>query len=252
MKAVTRWLCLVLAAASGSGASAANDLTVFAAASLTDVLTEIGAAYEQATGERVAFNFGASNLLGRQIRAGAPADLFLSADESTMDELERERLLLPGTRRSVLSNSLVVVVPRSNKLRIASASDLARPEVRTLVIAEPSSVPAGIYAREYLRAVGLWSWVIDRIVPTENVRGALAAIEAGNAEAGIVYRTDAAIGDEVEVAFAVPPAEGPPISYPFAVLRDAPRAAAARKFLDHLVSPAGLEVFRRFGFLTKI
>lgn len=252
MRVVLRLLLAVLVGAGGIGATIADDLVVFAAASLTDSLSEIGGAYEKATGERVVFNFGASNLLARQIREGASADLFLSGDEAKMDQLEAKNLLLPDTRRSVLSNTLVVVIPKGSKARIASAADLLRPEVRTLVIAEPSAVPAGIYAKEYLRSVGLWSKVIDRIVPTENVRAALAAIEAGNAEAGIVYKTDAAISQKVEVAFEVLAAEGPSISYPFAVLRETRDPAAAKRFLSYLASPAGLEVFRRFGFLTKI
>ena len=229
----------------------ADDLVVFGAASLTDALQEIGAAYERSTGQHVVFNFGASNLLARQIREGAPADLFLSADEEKMDQLARKGLLLEGTRKSVLSNTLAVVVPEGSKLRLAGPSDLISPAVRTLVLAEPSTVPAGIYAKQYLRSVGLWSKLIDRIVPTENVRGALAAVEAGNADAGIVYRTDAGISREVEVAFEVPAAQGPPISYPFAILQRTRDPDAARKFLAYLVSPPALDVFRKLGFLIQ-
>ena len=228
----------------------ADDLVVFAAASLTDALQEIGSGYEKATGQHVVFNFGASNLLARQIREGAPADLFLSADEAKMDELEKKGLLLDGTRRSVLSNTLTVVVPKESALRLRAAADLASPAVRTLVIAEPSAVPAGIYAKHWLRSQGLWSKLIDRIVPTENVRGALAAVEAGNADAGIVYRTDAGISKKVEVAFEVPAAEGPRISYPFAALRRTDAPEAARAFLAYLISPPALEVFRKLGFLV--
>ncbi len=224
---------------------------VFGAASLTDALQEIGAAYERSTGQHVVFNFGASNLLARQIREGAPADLFLSADEEKMDQLARKGLLLEGTRRSVLSNTLAVVVPEGSKLRLAGPADLTSPAVRTLVLAEPSTVPAGIYAKQYLRSVGLWSKLIDRIVPTENVRGALAAVEAGNADAGIVYRTDAGISREVEVAFEVPAVQGPPISYPFAILQRTRDPDAARKFLAYLVSPPALDVFRKLGFLIQ-
>lgn len=227
----------------------ADDLLVFAAASLTDALQEIGNAYERETGRHVIFNFGASNLLARQIREGAPADLFLSADEAKMDELEKKGLLLEGTRKNVLSNTLAVVVPEDSTLPLASPADLASPAVRTLVIAEPSAVPAGIYAKAWLRRVGLWTKLIDRIVPTENVRAALAAVDAGNADAGIVYRTDAAIGRHARTAFEVPVAEGPPISYPFAVLRRASAPDAARGFLTYLQSRAALDVFRKFGFL---
>jgi molybdate transport system substrate-binding protein len=169
-----------------------------------------------------------------------------------MDDLDRKGLLLPGTRRSVLSNTLAVVVPEGSQLSLTGPADLAGPAVRTLVIAEPTAVPAGIYAKEYLRSLGLWSKLIDRIVPTENVRAALAAVEAGNADAGIVYRTDALIGRRTRVAFEVPAAEGPPISYPFAALREGENPESARKFLEHLVSPEALDVFRKHGFLITI
>ncbi|HEX5044115.1 MAG TPA: molybdate ABC transporter substrate-binding protein [Candidatus Polarisedimenticolaceae bacterium] len=229
----------------------ADDLVVFAAASLTDALQEIGGAYEKETGRHVVFNFGGSSLLARQIREGAPADLFLSADEEKMDGLAGEGLLLPGTRRSVLSNTLAVVVPKGSKLRLGGPGDLASPAVRTVVLAEPSTVPAGIYARQYLRDEGLWSKLGDRIVPTENVRAALAAVAAGNADAGIVYRTDASIDDGVTVAFEVPASEGPPISYPFAVLRRTRDPDRARHFLAFLISRPALEVFRKLGFLVQ-
>jgi molybdate transport system substrate-binding protein len=243
-------LALVLAAAAVLPARA-DELVAFAAASLTDALQEIGADYERTTGQHVVFNFGASSLLARQIREGAPADLFLSADEDKTDELEKRGLLLEGTRASVLSNTLAVVVPKGSTLRLRAPADLTAPAVRTLVIAEPSAVPAGIYARQWLRSLGLWSTLIDRIVPTENVRGALAAVEAGNADAGIVYRTDAGISRKVEVALEVPAAEGPRISYPFAVLRRTGAPEAARGFLAYLVSPPALDVFRKLGFLIQ-
>ena len=121
--------------------------------------------------------------------------------------------------------------------------------MRTLVIAEPSAVPAGIYAKQWLRSQGLWSKLIDRIVPTENVRGALAAVEAGNADAGIVYRTDAGISKKVDVAFEVTAAEGPGISYPVAALRRTTAPDSARAFLAYVHSPPALEVFRKLGFL---
>jgi molybdate transport system substrate-binding protein len=244
-------LAMLLGAAAAVLPVRAADLVVFAAASLTDALQEIGGAYEKETGRHVVFNLGASNLLARQIREGAPADLFLSADEEKMDRLEEEGLLLPGTRRSVLSNTLAVVVPRGSRLRPAGPQDLASPAVRTLVLAEPFSVPAGIYAKKYLRAKGLWSKLVDRIVPTENVRAALAAVAAGNADAGIVYRTDAGISREVEVAFEVPVSEGPPISHPFAVLQRTRDPGGARMFLAYLISPPALDVFRKLGFLVQ-
>lgn len=227
--------------------SAAAELHVSAAASLSDALQEIAAAYGKATGEKLLLNLGASSTLARQIQAGAPADLFLSADEEKMDVLEKEKLLVPGTRRSVLSNTLVVVVPADSRLKISGPADIAR--VEALALAEPATVPAGIYAREYLQKEGLWPGISGRVVPTENVRAALAAVEAGNVDAGIVYRTDARISHSVRIAYEVPRAEAPEISYPFAVLAGSARKAAARKLLDYLCSPPALAVFRKHGFL---
>jgi molybdate transport system substrate-binding protein len=248
-------VALALSALSATTAAplAAAELQVFAAASLTDALREISAEYAKtagATGDRPLLNLGASSTLARQIQEGAPADLFLSADEAKMDGLEKRKLLLSGTRRSVLSNALVVVVPVDSNLKISGAADLAGRSIRALALAEPRSVPAGIYAREYLQRKGLWSRVIDRVVPTENVRAALAAVESGNVDAGIVYRTDAGISKKVRIAYEVPQADAPKISYPFAVLAESERREAARRFLDYLVSPPSLAVFRKHGFLV--
>lgn len=247
MKKILAVLLLALALSPAAGLSA--ELNVFAAASLTDALREIAADYEKAGGDRIVLNLGASSTLARQIQEGAPADLFLSADEEKMNGLEKRKLLLPGTRRSVLSNTLVVVVPTDSSLKVTAAKDLAAPSIRALALAEPQTVPAGIYAKQYLRQLGLWSKVIDRVIPTENVRAALAAVESGNVDAAIVYKTDAGISKKVRIAHEVPRAEGPVISYPFAVLAESRQPDAARKFLAYLVSPAALDVFRKYGFL---
>jgi molybdate transport system substrate-binding protein len=224
---------------------------VFAAASLSDALREIGTSWEKSTGVGVTFDFGASSLLARQIREGAPADLFLSADEAQMDGLEKAGFVEAGTRRSTLSNTLVIVVPADSPLRIASEKDLAGPRVGTLALAEPTSVPVGVYSKKFLEGKGLWALVAPKVVPTENVRATLAAVESGNVDAGIVYRTDALISKKVKIAFEVPAAAGPPISYPFALVKGAPHAAEARRFLEHLESPAARTAFEKHGFLLK-
>ena len=224
---------------------------VFAAASLTDALTEIAAAWKTSGGGSIAFNFASSSTLALQIREGAPADLFLSADEAQMDVLERAGLVAPGTRRSILSNAIVVVVPADSPLRIASERDLAGPRVGTLALAEPASVPVGIYSKKFLERAGIWGALASRIVPTENARATLAAVESGNVDAGIVYRTDAAISKHVRIAFEIPAAVSPAISYPFALVKGSPREPAARKFLEYLSSRAARGVFVRYGFLVK-
>lgn len=247
MRAVWRTLLFLFLLIPARGQAA--ELHVFAAASLTEALQEISAAYEKEGGDRIVLNLGASSMLARQIQEGAPADLFLSADEEKMDGLEQRKLLLPGTRKSVLSNTLVIVVPDDSRLRITGAQDLAASGVRALALAEPQSVPAGIYAKEYLRKKGMWSQVIDRVIPTENVRAALAAVASGNADAGIVYKTDAQTAKRVRVAYEVPRGEGPAISYPFAILAGSKRPKAARKLLAYFASPRATAIFRRHGFL---
>src|SRR5262249_55867345 len=158
---------------------------------------EIASNYEKKHDDKIVFNFGASSFLARQIREGAPADIFFSADEAKMDDLERDGLVLKETRRSLLSNSLVIVVAAENAAAVSCPRDLATDKVKRLVLAEPKTVPAGIYAKEYLEGQRLWSAVEPKVIPTENVRAALAAVEAGNVEAGIVYKTDAAISKKV-------------------------------------------------------
>jgi molybdate transport system substrate-binding protein len=224
-------------------------LRVSAAASLTDALQEIAPVYERQSGDAIVFNFGASSILARQIEEGAPADLFISADELKMDQLQQRGLVVKKSRRSILSNTLVIVVPRDSLLKITSPAGLADPAIRNVAIAEPQSVPAGIYAKEYLRKLHIWDRIASRIVPTDNVRAALAAVESANAEAGIVYKTDALISSAVRIAYEIPRAVGPAISYPAAVLANSKQQAAAQRFLDYLQSPAAQTIFRKHGFL---
>lgn len=226
----------------------AAEVRVFAAASLTDALSEIARVYEKTSGDRIVFNFGASSILARQIERGAPADLFLSADEETMNALARRGLIDSRTRASVLSNTLVIVVPRRDGASITHARQLAESRIASIALAEPSSVPAGIYARRYLEKLGIWTKVAPKVIPTDNVRAALAAVASGNAAVAIVYRTDARISRDVRVAVEVSRAEGPGISYPFALLTEGEQPRAARRFLAHLRSQTSRAIFARYGF----
>ena len=228
----------------------AATVTVFAAASLTESLKEIATDYEKASGDKVIFNFGASSFLARQIEEGAPADLFFSADEAKMDGLEAKGLIVKATRRSRLSNALVIVVAGTKGVAIGSPRELATDQVKRLALAEPRTVPAGIYAKEYLQKQKLWDAVKDKVVPTENVRAALSAVEAGNAEAGLVYKTDAAISKRTKIAYEVPARDSPIISYPLALVKESRQADAAKKFLRHLDSDEAGSVFEKFGFIT--
>jgi molybdate transport system substrate-binding protein len=226
------------------------ELMVQAAASLSDAMKEIGSAYEKESGDKVQFNFGASNMLARQIEEGAPADLFFSADEAKMEGLEKKGLLMAGTRRSLLSNVLVIVVPTDAKMLPKTAADLSKPEYKKIALAETQTVPAGIYAREYLQKIGLWDTLKDKVVPTENVRAALAAVESGNVEAGFVYKTDAMISRKVKVAMEISGADAPRISYPLAVLKNSRTPENAKKFAEYLAGPKSKAVFEKFGFIV--
>jgi molybdate transport system substrate-binding protein len=243
-------LALVLAIATWlAPEGGAATVRISAAASLAPVLQAIAPSYEKQTGDHLVFNFAGSGLLARQIEEGAPADVFFSADEARMDALESKGLVVKETRRSRLSNTLVIVVPAdSASTAVKGPSDLALPAVRRLALADPGTVPAGNYAREYLQGLKLWDRVRDKVIPFDTVRSALAAVESANADAGIVYATDASSSRRVRVAFAVAGSEGPKIRYPMALLRDAREPAAARRWLAHLESAEAATAFQRAGF----
>jgi molybdate transport system substrate-binding protein len=238
------WVALLLMLAAPV---AADEVIVYAAASLTDTLKEIAQGFEAQTGHKVVFSLGGSNDLARQIKAGAPADLFFSADESQMSSLEAAGLVKAADRVNVLSNVLVVVVPVSSTARMGEPMDLLA--VRHLALADPQAVPAGVYARTWLQSIDLWGRLEDRVVPTLNVRAALSAVESENADAGIVYRTDAALSKRVKVAFEVARKRGPAIVYPLAPLAASTKTATALLF-RHLVSAAARDVYARYGFIV--
>lgn len=230
-----------------AGASAA-DLTVSAAISLAGPMRDLAARWESSTGERVYVNLAGSNFLARQAEAGAPADLILTSDEETMTRLERQGLLAAGTRRPLLSGSLVVIVPLDSSLRIRSGADLASPAVRSIALADPAAVPAGRYAKRWLETIGVWPRLERRIIPTDEVRAAVAPVERGLVDAAVVYRTEAIRSRAVRIAFEVPPSQAPRIVYPVAMLRHAASPASARRFLRWLGSDEAAAIFRRHGF----
>lgn len=248
LRPLRNWIlaCLVLA----GYRAPAGTVSVFAAASLTDSLKEIAAGYEKESRDKVVFNFAASSFLERQIQAGAGADIFFSADEARMDALQGQGLIATGTRRSRLSNTLVIVVAADTDLGIRAPPDLATEKVQRIALADPQTVPAGIYAREYFQQAKLWPALKEKVVPTDNVRAALSAVESGNVDAGVVYKTDAAISKKVRIAYEVPRDEGPKVSYALALLKDAPHAQAADSFYKYLMSEPAARVFRKFGFIV--
>lgn len=244
------WLFVVIGGLSVDPRISAAQVTVFGAASLTEALREIASNYQQQSGDKIVFNFGASSTLARQIEEGAPADVFFSADETQMNRLEEKGLIVGGTRRNLLSNELVIVVAAQNGAAVRSPKDLARPDIRRIAIGDPRAVPIGVYARRYLEKVGVWETIASKVVPTENVRGALAAVESGNAEASIVYKTDALISKKVVVVYSVPANEGPEIRYPVALTKQAKDPNASKRFLTYLADEPVAKVFEKRGFIV--
>jgi molybdate transport system substrate-binding protein len=224
----------------------ADEILVFAAASLTEAIQEIGKAFEARTGTTVRYSFGASSDLARQVKAGAPADVFFSADTAKMDDLEKAGLVRKEDRREFLSNVLVVVVPKTSTRAISDAKDLAA--LPRLALADPAAVPAGIYAKKWLESLGLWTSIEPKVVPTLDVRAALAAVAADSVPAGVVYRTDAAISKDVRIALVV--RDGPQIEYSVSKVA-ASKSAAAQPFVDFTAGAAGRAVFERRGFVVQ-
>lgn len=241
--------CLILLAIPGAFAHA-EEILVSAAASLTDVLKEIGTHYQSKAKHTVKFNFGPSSGLARQIEEGAPADLFFSADLPQMEKLDKSGRLEPGTRKNLLSNQLVIIVPADSKLAISSPKDLLKSDIKKIALAEPSSVPVGVYSSKYLTDEGLWDQVKPKVVPVQDVRATLASVESGNVEAGFVYKTDAAVSKKVKIVFEVPIDKGPRITYPVAIVKESKRKDAARDFMNYVQSPAAKDAFKKYGFVV--
>jgi len=241
--------CAPSAGASHEGGE--DGLLVFAAASLTDVLGEIGKEYQAKTGKRVKFSFAASSALARQIEAGARADLFVSADLEWMDYLAERKLIAADSRRNVAGNRLVLVAPADSTARIEVIDGLDLRGTlgeRRLAIADPDIVPAGRYAKAALEALHGWSGVSDRLARAENVRVALAYVATGEAPLGIVYETDARVEPRVRIVGRFPAESHPEIRYPAALTRVA--GGDAKGLLDFLGSPQARAAFTRHGFVT--
>ena len=224
-------------------------ITVSAAISLSGPLEEIARAYDTAGGGgEVRFNFAASNVLARQIVNGAPADLFISADEAQMDYAQRNGAIDPQTRVRLLSNRLVVVTQPDRGLEWRDIGALLGDDVRRVALGDPAAVPAGVYARQFLERSGAWGEMQRKLLPLANVRAALGAVESGGAQAGFVYASDARSSSRVRVAFVLEGPHAPHIVYPAAVTARSRNSTAAAKFLAFLRVPAAAAIFRRYGF----
>jgi molybdate transport system substrate-binding protein len=247
MGRLTATVLLALVALRGAGGAVPVD--VAAAISLSEVLNELGAAHRKAGGGAIRLNLAGSNTLARQIVNGAPADVFVSADNAQMDIVERAGVVVPGSRFNVAGNRLAVLAAPGLAALARERFASAPPEIRRLAIGDPAAVPAGAYARQYLEARGLWRSYEPRVVPTTSVRAALAAVDSGGVDAAIVYSTDVAISRHAAVAFVVPFEHGPPVVYPAALLKRARAADAADRFLRFLRSPEAIAILERHGFV---
>ena len=247
-----RPLLLALAlAATAPGAALCDDVTIFAASSLTEALGQVADDWSRQTGHKVTLSFAGSATLARQIREGAPADLFISASSDWMDALEASGDLREGTRRDILGNRLVLIGPAgAEPVTVDAALDLpAMLAGGRLSMAQVDAVPAGIYGRAALTHLGLWDAVAPLVAQSENVRAAMTFVARGEAPLGIVYATDAEVDPAVAIIGTFPENSHPPITYPAAITAQGD-SAAARDLLDYLSSEAAAARWRSFGFLV--
>jgi molybdate transport system substrate-binding protein len=249
-----RWLiyfCIAIAGLAtksfSAQSSAQTRVNVSAAASLQDTITDAEAAYRKDhAGIDFVNNFGSSGTLAMQIDQGAPADVFLSAAAKPMDDLEAKGLIVGQTRRNLLRNSLVLIVPLDS--RIHGFEELTGDSVRLIALGDPASVPAGQYGRQTLSSLHLWDKLNSKLVLAKDVRQVLTYVETGNADAGLVYATDARISNKVRVVAVAPDSTHDPIVYPAAVIKGSHVEAAARSFVEYLSSPNARAIFVKRGF----
>jgi molybdate transport system substrate-binding protein len=234
----------------------AAELTVFAAASLTDAIKAVNDKWVAAGNAPISSSFAASSALARQIEQGAPADLFLSADEPWMDYVQKAGLIVDTSRKSVLGNALVLIAPATAKtanIKIDKTTDLLAllGKDGRIATGDPASVPVGKYAQQSLTSLGMWDKLQPRIASAENVRAALLLVERGEVPLGIVYATDAAASKAVKVVGTFPADSHPAITYPFAVTKRAEANADAKKLLQFLSGPEATAIFRAAGFTVQ-
>jgi len=228
------------------------ELNISAAVSLKDALMEIQAKYQaKAPNVKLVYNLGASGSLQRQIEQGAPADIFISAAPKQMNDLEAKNLVDKGTRKNLVENKLVLIVPKDSGLGITKFEDLATTAVQKIAVGETATVPAGQYTQQALQKLGLWETLKDKAVFAKDVRTVLSYVETANTEAGFVYKTDAVASSKVKVAASAPDGSHQPIVYPAAILAGTKNHKAAEEFLAYLHSEESKAVFEKYGFVMS-
>ncbi|WP_058969851.1 molybdate ABC transporter substrate-binding protein [Type-D symbiont of Plautia stali] len=250
-----RWTAAtVLSVSMASHAVAAEKITVFAAASLTNALQEIATQYQKKTGVEVVSSFASSSTLARQIDQGAPADLFISADQQWMDDVVAKKSVVDSTRYTLLGNDLVLVAPKSDSAKAVTIN--AQTDWKSLLkgerlaVGDPDHVPAGIYAKEALQKLGAWETLSPQLAPANNVRAALALVERNESPYGIVYGSDAVASDKVQVVGRFPEDSHKPVEYPMAIVKEH-QNATVEAFYKYLQGPDAAAVFKQYGFTPK-
>jgi len=226
----------------------AQEVVVSAAASLKDVLGDLAPLCLKSTGVTLSTNLAASGVLAQQIKSGAPVDIFISADDETMDGLDKAGLIQTDSRTTLVTNTLVFVVPVDSKLKIDAPAALTADTITHIGIGDPKTVPAGHYATTYLEKMKVLTAIQSKLVPLDNVRTVLAHVAAGNVDVGAVYRTDALSEKKVREVFAATGPDAPVIHYPIAIIKASKAAAAAEKVREFLLSDAARAVFTKYGF----
>ncbi len=249
---------MLLAGCGGNSATApaAKDepveLHVAAAASLTDAMNELASIYEKDhPNVKLTFNFGSSGALQQAIENGAQTDLFFSAAQKQMDALDKSGNLLEGTRKDLLENEAVLIVPKEGGKDLTSFEDLTKPDVQHVALGEPKGVPVGQYSEEILTKLGILDAVKAKAVYGSDVRQVLSWVETGDADAGLVYATDAAVSDKVKVTAKAPAGSHKPVIYPAAVIKSTTNAEAAKAFLEFTSTDEAKAVFEKYGFAVK-
>jgi molybdate transport system substrate-binding protein len=244
-------LVFILGSCQTRSPESANNLTISAAASLKDAFNQIGSLYKTETGRVVNFNFGASGVLQKQIETGAPIDIFASAGGKEMDSLAAIGLIDAETRHNFARNTLVLVAPSESKLNLITFADLAKPDVQKIAVANPKTVPAGQYTEQLFNELDLEEAVQPKLVQAEDVRQVLDWVVRGEADAGIVYATDARVaGEKARVVATAPEDSHLPILYPVAIIKNSQQKQAAQEFVDLVLSAEGQAILQKYGFVS--
>lgn len=228
---------------------ATTEITVSAAASLKDVLLEIQENYQlKHPTVKINYNLGASGALQKQIEEGAPVDIFISAATKQMNDLEKKNLIKIETRKNLVENQLVLIVPQDSTLALHSFAELRQAEIHKFAMGAPESVPAGQYTQQVLQHFNLLDHIMTKAILAKDVRTVLTYVETGNVEAGTVYKTDAAISSKVKIVATAPADSHDPILYPMAILTASKQSKVAQDFITYLASPEAGAIFEKYGF----